>query len=336
MASRCEPAFERYVWDGDQMLWELRHGDSGNQNIKEPGGGPQSGSIGYVHGGDIDAPLAMIRSGEAVMLHQTWRGTYAFGTDMDGDFTTCTPLPSGFCNAVAWPGGNGSTFMNVRPKDTPYWYGLLVMDQADATGLSYRRNRYYDPVSGQFTQQDPIGIAGGLNLYGYANGDPINFSDPFGLMVEDDEVGDDPCEPFIDDEDKYAECEKGAKPLKTIGRAIGETEAAQKAFGCVGGHYGSGSPLGPVRTASYVGAIPVDKAAAGMPVLSRASQTRTVASVAGNRGLGGLKMNDLGLPRVLGANRVGAVLGRANIALSVGITAYDVFSIGMCVAGGGE
>jgi RHS repeat-associated protein len=56
------------------------------------------------------------------------------------------------------------------------------MDHSDATGLSYRRNRYYDPASGQFTQQDPIGIAGGLNLYGYANGDPINFSDPFGLM----------------------------------------------------------------------------------------------------------------------------------------------------------
>jgi hypothetical protein len=34
---------------------------------------------------------------------------------------------------------------------------------------------------GLYTQQDPIGIAGGLNLYGYANGDPINFSDPFGL-----------------------------------------------------------------------------------------------------------------------------------------------------------
>jgi uncharacterized protein RhaS with RHS repeats len=32
-----------------------------------------------------------------------------------------------------------------------------------------------------FTQEDPIGIAGGLNLYGYANGGPINFSDPFGL-----------------------------------------------------------------------------------------------------------------------------------------------------------
>jgi len=34
---------------------------------------------------------------------------------------------------------------------------------------------------GPFTQEDPIGLAGGLNLYGYAGGDPVNFSDPFGL-----------------------------------------------------------------------------------------------------------------------------------------------------------
>ncbi len=33
----------------------------------------------------------------------------------------------------------------------------------------------------RFTQQDPIGLAGGLNLYGFAGGDPVNFSDPFGL-----------------------------------------------------------------------------------------------------------------------------------------------------------
>jgi uncharacterized protein RhaS with RHS repeats len=48
---------------------------------------------------------------------------------------------------------------------------------------------------GLYTQQDPIGIAGGLNLYGYAGGDPINFSDPFGLR---------PCDPPDD-----PECEEG-------------------------------------------------------------------------------------------------------------------------------
>jgi uncharacterized protein RhaS with RHS repeats len=35
--------------------------------------------------------------------------------------------------------------------------------------------------NGSFTQEDPIGIAGGLSLYGYAGGDPVTFTDPFGL-----------------------------------------------------------------------------------------------------------------------------------------------------------
>jgi hypothetical protein len=35
---------------------------------------------------------------------------------------------------------------------------------------------------GLSTQEDPIGLAGGLNLYGYAGGDPINSSDPYGLF----------------------------------------------------------------------------------------------------------------------------------------------------------
>jgi hypothetical protein len=38
-----------------------------------------------------------------------------------------------------------------------------------------------NPRRGGFTQEDPIGLAGGMNSYGFAGGDRINFSDPFGL-----------------------------------------------------------------------------------------------------------------------------------------------------------
>lgn len=35
------------------------------------------------------------------------------------------------------------------------------------------------------TQLDPIGLAGGVNLYGFAEGDPVNFRDPMGLCPDD-------------------------------------------------------------------------------------------------------------------------------------------------------
>jgi len=43
-----------------------------------------------------------------------------------------------------------------------------------------RSRRFWRRV-GPSTQRDPIGLAGGLNQYGYAGGDPVNYSDPFGL-----------------------------------------------------------------------------------------------------------------------------------------------------------
>ena len=48
------------------------------------------------------------------------------------------------------------------------------------TGLHYNRYRYYDPLVGRFISKDPIGYAGGLNLYVYAP-NPVFWIDPFGL-----------------------------------------------------------------------------------------------------------------------------------------------------------
>ena len=53
----------------------------------------------------------------------------------------------------------------------------------EETDLHYNWNRYYDPVLGRYLSPDPIGLEGGLNLYGYANQNPINYIDPNGQFV---------------------------------------------------------------------------------------------------------------------------------------------------------
>ncbi|MFA8360522.1 RHS repeat-associated core domain-containing protein [Burkholderia ubonensis] len=50
----------------------------------------------------------------------------------------------------------------------------------DETGLHYNRHRYYDPQSGRFVSKDPIGLAGGINVYRYAS-NPITWVDALGL-----------------------------------------------------------------------------------------------------------------------------------------------------------
>jgi RHS repeat-associated protein len=64
-------------------------------------------------------------------------------------------------------------------------------------GFTYLRNRWYDPQSGRFLTQDPIGLAGGVNLYAYAGNNPVSFSDPFGLCqkcVSNDDDGGGSCD----------------------------------------------------------------------------------------------------------------------------------------------
>jgi RHS repeat-associated protein len=49
------------------------------------------------------------------------------------------------------------------------------------TGLYLTGARYYNPATGTFASQDPIGFnSGTTDLYGYANDDPVNQSDPTG------------------------------------------------------------------------------------------------------------------------------------------------------------
>ena len=50
------------------------------------------------------------------------------------------------------------------------------------TGLLCLTHRYYDPGTGRFINRDPIGYEGGVNLYGFAGGNPVNRIDPNGTQ----------------------------------------------------------------------------------------------------------------------------------------------------------
>lgn len=55
----------------------------------------------------------------------------------------------------------------------------------DGTGLMYYRARYYNPRLSRFISEDPIGLAGGSNLYGYVGGGPVRWRDALGLAMGD-------------------------------------------------------------------------------------------------------------------------------------------------------
>ena len=52
----------------------------------------------------------------------------------------------------------------------------------EETGTHYNQQRDYAPGLGRYVQRDPIGLSGGINVYGYGYGNPLAYADPDGLV----------------------------------------------------------------------------------------------------------------------------------------------------------
>jgi RHS repeat-associated protein len=77
------------------------------------------------------------------------------------------------------PYGNCFDGANPCSAGEPYRFTGRRLDPE--TGLLYYRARYYDPAKGRFLQTDPVGYTADLNLYTYAENDPVDGEDPMGL-----------------------------------------------------------------------------------------------------------------------------------------------------------
>jgi RHS repeat-associated protein len=184
---------ESQYWETDAGLPQLPQVTTWNAGMGDPN--PYYGRVAYTPGRGLDKPLAVTRfdykkygqsppSRVTIMPFWDGLGEPSIGVFTTGRFLECNPPSTGPCVGVVWP-HNFTAYERNLGLIWDNWHGTLLERKRDLSGLEFRRSRYYDPQTGRFTQEDPIGLAGGANLYGFAGGDPVNHSDPFGLCIWD-------------------------------------------------------------------------------------------------------------------------------------------------------
>ncbi|HCD7553912.1 TPA: PAAR domain-containing protein [Citrobacter farmeri] len=152
-----------FVWEGFRLLQEtpgLQEKRTYLYDAEQPytpvacaTGRGESRKIGYYHT-DVTGTVQEVTGADGTLV---WAGYYAGLGENRGDISN-----------------SGAYFQ--QPLRMPGQY----FD--DETGLHYNLFRYYAPECGRFISQDPVGLAGGLNLYQYAP-NPLRWIDPLGLAL---------------------------------------------------------------------------------------------------------------------------------------------------------
>jgi len=120
----------------------------------------------YQNGLGIDNKLKVSTNGTAKYFLTDHLGSTNGLVDASGNLTEQTSYDSF---------GNATNNLSTR-------YQFTGREFDNFTGLHYYRARWYDGNLGRFISEDPIGLAGGINTYGYVDNAPLSFRDPSGKL----------------------------------------------------------------------------------------------------------------------------------------------------------
>jgi RHS repeat-associated protein len=143
-----------YLYDAHNLLEEVD--SNGNVLAK------------HTQGSHVDEPLSELRSATIGYYEQDGLGSSTSLSNSAGALANTYTYDS-FGKLIASTG----TFTNFLQ------YTSREFDSE--SGLYSYRARYFDPSTGRFISEDPIGLGGGLNFYQYVRNNPILLNDPLGL-----------------------------------------------------------------------------------------------------------------------------------------------------------
>jgi len=125
----------------------------------------------YSQGMNIDDPLAMLRSGATSYYHADGLGSVTSLSNGAGALAQTYTFDS-----------FGKQTASTGSLTNPFQYTGRELDSE--TGLYFYRARYFDPGTGRFLSEDPLGFSIGFNFYAYVLNNPTNDIDSAGLWPD--------------------------------------------------------------------------------------------------------------------------------------------------------